>query len=80
MKRLMSLTALIGAMMLASTRNAYAYLDPGLGSMLLQGLIAGIAAASVVVGHYWSRLKSFVRAFRRVNPAEEDASDSSARK
>lgn len=42
-----------------STGNAYAYLDPGLGSMLLQGLIAGIAAASVVVSGYWSRIKSF---------------------
>lgn len=79
MKRLFSVVALVGAAILASARDAHAYLDPGLGSMLLQGLIAGVAAASVVVGHYWSRLKSFLRAFKRVDPAEDNASDNSTR-
>ena len=32
---------------------------PGTGSMLLQGLIAGIAAASVVLGGYWGKVKAF---------------------
>lgn len=50
-----------------STGNAYAYLDPGLGSMLLQGLVAGIAAASVVISGYWSRIKSYF-ARRRKEP------------
>ena len=52
-----------------STGNAYAYLDPGLGSMLLQGLIAGVAAASVVVSGYWSRIKGFFDR-RRKHPPE----------
>lgn len=51
-----------------STGNAYAYLDPGLGSMLLQGLIAGVAAASVVASGYWSRIKGFFARRRKPGP------------
>lgn len=37
----------------------YAYLDPGTGSIILQGLIAGVAGLLVVLKLYWARLKSF---------------------
>jgi len=39
------------------TNSAFAYLDPGTGSMLLQGLIAGILIVCTSVGIFWSRLK-----------------------
>ena len=38
---------------------AFAYLDPGTGSIILQGLIAGIAGALVVGKLYWERIKQF---------------------
>ena len=38
---------------------AYAYLDPGTGSMILQGIIGGIAAVAVVAKLYWHRLLGF---------------------
>ena len=38
---------------------AYAYLDPATGSMVIQAVIAGVAAVSVSVGIFWKRLKSF---------------------
>ena len=38
---------------------AHAYLDPGTGSMLLQGLLAGIAGAVVVMRLYWAKIKAF---------------------
>ena len=41
------------------TSPAHAYLDPGTGSIILQGLLAGIAAAMAAAGLYWARLKSF---------------------
>ena len=47
MKRLTWFGLMSVAALLMTTRDAHAYLDPGTGSMLLQGLIAGIAAASV---------------------------------
>ena len=41
------------------TSPAYAYLDPGTGSMLLQGLIAGLAVFISVLSIYWQKVKSF---------------------
>ena len=38
---------------------AFAYLDPGTGSILLQGIIAGIAGAVIVLKLYWYRIKNF---------------------
>jgi len=39
-----------------SAEQAYAYLDPGTGSVILQGAIAAIAGAAVVIKLYWHRL------------------------
>lgn len=39
--------------------NAHAYLDPGTGSALLQGLVAILAGAVVVGKIYWHRLLQF---------------------
>ena len=36
--------------------EAHAYLDPGTGSLMLQGLIAGLAAAAYAVRTNWDRL------------------------
>lgn len=36
-----------------------AYLDPNIGSMLLQGAVAGIAVVTVTVKMYWYRIKAF---------------------
>jgi hypothetical protein len=41
------------------TTPAYAYLDPGTGSILLQALIGGIAASVTVVSLYYNRVKAF---------------------
>lgn len=46
------------ALFLLSTSELHAYLDPGTGSILIQGLIAGIAAAALIVKTYWYRIKS----------------------
>lgn len=42
---------------LVITGNAWAYLDPGSGSMLLQVVLGGAAAIGVIVKLYWYRLK-----------------------
>lgn len=46
------------ALLLFSTQDAYAYLDPGTGSMILQGLIGGIAGGMFAIRLYWGKLKS----------------------
>ena len=45
--------------LISYTSPAYAYLDPGTGSMLLQGLIGGIAAAIAFLSIYWQKVKAF---------------------
>ena len=47
-----------------------AYLDPGSGSLLVQGLVAGVASAVVVGKVYWRRAKRFM-GFGRDEPADE---------
>jgi hypothetical protein len=42
---------------------AHAYLDPTTGSILLQGLLAGVAGATVVLRLYWTKIKTFFRRF-----------------
>lgn len=37
--------------------DAFAYLDPGTGSILLQGLIAGLAGGLMAIRLYWKKLK-----------------------
>jgi hypothetical protein len=58
MNRIYMALLAVPALLLFSTQNAYAYLDPGTGSMLLQGLIGGIAGGMFAIRLYWSKLKS----------------------
>ena len=54
------------------TQNAYAYLDPGTGSILIQGLIAAIAGGLFTLRMYWQRIKNFFS--KGSNIAQEDSS------
>jgi len=40
--------------------QAHAYIDPATGSMVIQAVIAVVAAASVTIGIFWGRLKLFL--------------------
>ena len=40
---------------------SFAYFDPGLGSIILQGIVAGIAATSLTIKIYWQKIKSFFK-------------------
>lgn len=48
------LTAIFCLFLLAG--NAHAYLDPGTGSAILQGVLAAFAALAVTAKLYWHRL------------------------
>lgn len=48
-----------GCLLFVTSNSAYAYLDPGTGSILIQSLLAGVAVAIGVVRAYWYRIKSF---------------------
>jgi hypothetical protein len=51
---------LAAALLLGTCEPALAYIDPGTGSILLQGLIGAVAAGLVVCKVYWSKLVALV--------------------
>ncbi|MEM9623207.1 MAG: hypothetical protein AAF993_16270 [Pseudomonadota bacterium] len=59
----------IGLLSLAFAPSAFAYLDPGTGSMLIQGLIAGIAMAGITIKTYWYKIKNL---FGAATPEEQE--------
>jgi hypothetical protein len=57
----------------ASYGTAFAYLDPGTGSIILQALIAGVIGTAAMARMYWTRLKDV---FRRTFGSDRHGSDS----
>lgn len=51
---------------------AFAYLDPGSGSMLLQVILGGFAALGVAMKLYWHKIKA-VLGFGKSSEANEDS-------
>lgn len=41
--------------------NAYAYLDPGTGSIILQTILGAIAAGTTLISIYWAKIKNFFK-------------------
>jgi hypothetical protein len=68
--------ALFAALLLGiATSNAYAYLDPGTGSMILQVLLGGVAGVMLAGKLYWQKLLSLFG----VRPKVEDGFAASER-
>ena len=40
--------------------NAYAYLDPGTGSLILQALLGALAAIGAYITLYWRKFKNLI--------------------
>tara|TARA_Y100001970_G_C14239873_1_gene864212 strand:- start:1482 stop:1706 length:225 start_codon:yes stop_codon:yes gene_type:complete len=52
--------------------NAYAYLDPGTGSFILQAIIGFLAAISAGFIYYWNKVKNFfLKIFKKNNLDEK---------
>ena len=52
--------------------NAYAYLDPGTGSFILQAIIGFLAAISAGLLYYWTKVKNFfIKLFKKNNNDEK---------
>jgi hypothetical protein len=69
MSKLIAVTTLL----LLVSSPAYAYLDPGTGSMLIQGALAALAVGSAAVAAFWTRLRQIFLGRRR--PAEPEKRD-----
>jgi hypothetical protein len=55
-KRELIIIAASGLFLLISIKDAYAYLDPGSGSYLLQILVASILAGLFLIKNFWRNL------------------------
>lgn len=69
MFRLYALLLLIAGL----STPAHAYLDPGVGSFVLQMTIAGALAFGATVKLYWYRIKTFIRRDTPTERGNEDA-------
>jgi hypothetical protein len=53
---------------------AHAYIDPGTGSALIQGLIAATAAVGITLKLYWHRIVAFIgRRKSKESPSTSEA-------
>lgn len=52
-------------------KPAWAYLDPGTGAILLQGLIASVASGLALIGIYRRKLKSILEIEKRSAPTSD---------
>ena len=48
---------LLAIILSSSAQPAFAYLDPGTGSMLLQVILGGIAAVGVALKLFWHKIR-----------------------
>jgi hypothetical protein len=58
-KATMKVVFLLFVFVLLWANNAFAYLDPGTGSIIIQSIIALTIGALFTIKGYWSRLKSW---------------------
>ena len=63
----------ISFLFLTITSPAWAYLDPGTGSIILQGVIAGIAVAWFTIKTYWYKLAALFGKKAPESLLEDDA-------
>ncbi len=70
-QRFCSITAVLCLIVLLTAKPAYAYLDPGTGSMILQLLLGGVAGALMVGKLYYRKIQSFVAGLRG-HPIEDE--------
>jgi hypothetical protein len=71
----MSRPIVVALLLVLLSSPAYAYLDPGTGSMLVQGLVAGLAVASAALATFWTRIRRLFSG--RTKPADPEPPDAS---
>ncbi len=59
--RIIIFLSVLAVIDLSFPRNAYAYLDPGTSTYLLQLLVAALLGAAVGTKIFWQKIKSFFK-------------------
>lgn len=61
---MLNIRLFIVALLALSPLSAFAYVDPGSGMLLWQGLLAAVGAALMFIRRPWEALKRFIDRFR----------------
>lgn len=62
---------LFALFLILCSQPAWAYLDPGTGSMLLQVILGGIAAIGVALKLFWHKIRVALGFSRKSDPDED---------
>ncbi len=68
-KSSVSLLALVALAVALWPANAWAYIDPGTGSFVIQGIIAAVVGAGFALKVFWKRI---ISALTGKSPVEDD--------
>ncbi len=63
----------LAAALVAVPGAALAYIDPGTGSFVIQGIIAAVIGAGVAVRMFWGRIKGALTGRRTAADEDDDA-------
>jgi hypothetical protein len=66
----------LGILYLIFPRTAYAYLDPGTGSYVLQIILAAFVGVAFTIKIYWGKIKTiFVNLFSKKSQNRQDSAE-----
>jgi hypothetical protein len=71
-KKYVRIIFVIGVGTLWFSSPAYAYLNPGFGSILLQMLLGGLAGLAIVLKLYWEQVRKVFQNLFSKNPDQEN--------
>ena len=54
-------------LVLLLNNNAHAYIDPGMGSIIIQSIIGAVAAGMSFIVLYWNKFKNFFKKPKKKN-------------
>lgn len=67
------LSCCVALLLVLVAQPAFAYLDPGTGSMLLQVILGGVAAVGVALKLFWHKIRVAVGLSKKPAPEDESA-------
>lgn len=78
LRKLPAILSFAGFAEVFTTSTAHAYLDPGTGSLILQGIVATIGAGIVTSGIYWRKFTGLFRRKSKDDAASAPPADTNA--
>jgi len=72
LNRILDMVIILLILNLVAVKNAYAYIDPGSGSYLLQIVAAGLLSSIFIIKKFWGNIKKVVSSFLKKTSGKEN--------